>query len=56
LSKKITSFLLVCALLVLSALPVFASHPTLTIDAEALEKLSSAKGPLRLEWGLYRNT
>ncbi len=55
-SKKVTSFLLLCALLVVSALPAFASHPSLTIDADALEKLSSEKGPLRLEWGLYRNT
>jgi len=28
----------------------------LEISGEAMEKLSSMGGDLRLEWGLYRNT
>ncbi|MDI9370798.1 MAG: hypothetical protein GX181_06480 [Synergistaceae bacterium] len=52
-------FLLFCAsVLLVSAMSVCAAAeaPSLTIDEEALEGLSALEGPLRIEWGLYKNT
>lgn len=46
------------AMLILSlvALPALSAGLRLEISGEAMEKLSSMGGDLRLEWGLYRNT
>ncbi len=43
-------------LLSVAALPASSGELRLEISGEAMEKLSSMGGDLRLEWGLYRNT
>ncbi len=54
--KKNALVLGVLALLLAFALPAASQELRLTLERNALEKLSATEGTLYLEWGVYRNT
>ena len=54
--KKNALVLGILALLLAFALPAASQELRLTLEQNALEKLSATEGTLYLEWGVYRNT
>jgi len=55
-AKRVFVLAAVALLLSVAAMMASAGGLRLEISGEAMEKLSSMGGDLRLEWGLYRNT
>ena len=55
-AKRVFVLAAVALLLSVGAMMASSGGLRLEISGEAMEKLSSMGGDLRLEWGLYRNT
>lgn len=54
--KKRVVMLGAALLIALFALPASSQELRLTLEQNALEKLSAMEGVLYIEWGVYRNT